>query len=60
MADRDKQIERAREVLEEKQEESKARAQREQLDSHERPPDEPDPRTKSTGHGQKTADKWNQ
>jgi hypothetical protein len=60
MADREKQIERAREVLEEKNEEAKARAQREQLDSNERPPDEPDPRTKSTGHGQKTADKWNQ
>ena len=26
----------------------------------ERPPDEVDPRAKSTGHGKKTADKWNQ
>jgi len=26
----------------------------------ERPPDEFDVRTKSTGHGKKTADKWNQ
>jgi hypothetical protein len=25
-----------------------------------RPPDEVDPRAKSTGHGKKTADKWNQ
>ena len=25
-----------------------------------RPPDTHDPRTKSTGHGKKTADKWNQ
>jgi len=25
-----------------------------------RPPVEADPRTKSSGHGQKTADKWNQ
>jgi hypothetical protein len=24
------------------------------------PPPPPDPRTKSTGHGKKTADKWNQ
>lgn len=24
------------------------------------PPDVPDPRAKSTGHGKKTADKWNQ
>jgi hypothetical protein len=28
--------------------------------AHERPQDVPDPRTKSSGHGQKTADKWNQ
>jgi hypothetical protein len=26
----------------------------------ERPPDERDPRAKSSGHGKKTADKWNQ
>jgi hypothetical protein len=25
-----------------------------------RPPDTRDPRAKSTGHGKKTADKWNQ
>jgi hypothetical protein len=30
------------------------------LQAHDRPPDVPDPRTKSTGHKQKTADKWNQ
>jgi hypothetical protein len=30
------------------------------LTSHERPPDTLDPRAKSTGHGKKTADKWNQ
>jgi hypothetical protein len=30
------------------------------LRSHERPPDELDPRAKSSGHGKKTADKWNQ
>lgn len=28
--------------------------------AHERPQDVPDPRTKGSGHGQKTADKWNQ
>jgi hypothetical protein len=32
---------------------------REMID-HERPPDTLDPRAKSTGHGKKTADKWNQ
>ena len=26
----------------------------------ERPPDVPDPRAKNSGHGKKTADKWNQ
>jgi hypothetical protein len=30
------------------------------LVAHERPQDVPDPRTKNSGHGQKTADKWNQ
>lgn len=30
------------------------------LAAHERPQDVPDPRTKGAGHGQKTADKWNQ
>jgi hypothetical protein len=30
------------------------------LMAHDRPPDVPDPRTKGAGHGQKTADKWNQ
>jgi hypothetical protein len=28
--------------------------------SHERPPDTLNPRAKNTGHGKKTADKWNQ
>jgi hypothetical protein len=31
-----------------------------EMESPERPPDTLDPRTKSTGHGKKTADKWNQ
>lgn len=31
-----------------------------QLFAHERPPDVASPRAKSTGHGKKTADKWNQ
>ena len=32
----------------------------EQMQKPERPPDEYDPRAKSSGHGKKTADKWNQ
>lgn len=31
-----------------------------ELIAHERPQEVPDPRTKGSGHGQKTADKWNQ
>ena len=30
------------------------------MTSNERPPDTLDPRAKNTGHGKKTADKWNQ
>jgi hypothetical protein len=30
------------------------------MTSQDRPPDTLDPRAKSTGHGKKTADKWNQ
>ena len=60
MADRDKQVDRAREVLEEKQQEARAEAERRQLRGHDRPQDVPDARTKSSGHKKKTADKWNQ
>jgi len=60
MGNRDRQEERAREALAEKQAEAKARAEQDQLTAHERPQDEPDPRTKSSGHRKKTADKWNQ
>jgi hypothetical protein len=59
MADRDRQMERAREALQEKKEEARARAEEAQLEAHERTPDDQDPRAKSTGHN-KTADKWNQ
>jgi len=31
-----------------------------ELIAHERPQDVPDPRTTNSGHGKKTADKWNQ
>jgi hypothetical protein len=32
----------------------------EEMLARERTPDDLDPRAKSTGHGKKTADKWNQ
>ena len=59
MADRDKQVERAREALEEKQEQDQVEAERQRPEDADRPQDVPDPRTKSSGHGKKTADKWN-
>jgi hypothetical protein len=60
MSPRDKQRERMLELLEEKREEARAKAEEEQLASAERPPDEMSVRAKSTGHKKKTADKWNQ
>jgi hypothetical protein len=60
MTDRDRQMERAREALQEKKEEAQARAEEDKLAAHDRTPDDVDPRAKSTGHKKKTADKWNQ
>lgn len=47
MADRDKQQERVREVLQEKREEDRAEAERPDLTGDERRQDEPDPPDKS-------------
>jgi hypothetical protein len=60
MTDRDKQLERTREALEQKQEEARARAEEDKLAAREREADDLDPRAKSSGHKKKTADKWNQ
>lgn len=38
----------------------RARSARRSLDAHERPQDVHSTRAKSSGHGKKTADKWNQ
>jgi hypothetical protein len=54
------QLERLRRAVDRKREQSRARAEEQSLISHERPPDERSPRAKSSGHGKKTADKWNQ
>ena len=49
------------EALEEKEEEeARAKAEENQLDSPERPQEEKSVRAKSSGHRKKTADKWNQ
>jgi hypothetical protein len=60
MTDRDRQMERAREALEEKKQEAEARAEEDKLAGDDRGPDDVDPRAKSSGHKKKTADKWNQ
>jgi hypothetical protein len=56
----DEQMQRARQALEEKQEEAKARAEEQQLRGDDRQQDDMSVRAKSSGHGKKTADKWNQ
>lgn len=53
-------LRRLRLAVDRKREEAQARAEQHSLVSPERPPDELSPRAKSSGHGKKTADKWNQ
>ena len=53
-------VQQKSEEAREKAEEARAKAENEQLIAHEREQGDIDPRTKSSGHGQKTADKWNQ
>jgi hypothetical protein len=58
--DREEQLQRMRAALDEKDKEARARSEEQSLEAADRPPDVDDPRTKSSGHGKKTADKWNQ
>jgi hypothetical protein len=58
--ERKEQLERMREALDEKDAEARARSEEQSIEAADRPPDVDDPRTKSSGHGKKTADKWNQ
>jgi hypothetical protein len=69
MADeqRKEQSDRFREAVERKNAEARehaddarARSEEEGIAAHDRQPGEVDPRTKSSRHGQVTADKWNQ
>jgi hypothetical protein len=60
MDEREKQQERMEEAVQQKKEAAQAKAEEEKLADHERPQGDVDPRTKSSGHGQVTADKWNQ
>ena len=61
MADeREEQLERMREALDEKNEEARVRSEEHSLEAADRPPDVESVRAKSSGHKKKTADKWNQ
>jgi hypothetical protein len=61
MADeREEQLERMREALDEKDREARARAEEQSIEAADRPPDVESVRAKSSGHKKKTADKWNQ
>jgi hypothetical protein len=57
---REKQSERMREAVDRKAEAARAHAEEASLSGADRPQDELDVRTKSSGHKKKTADKWNQ
>ncbi len=58
--DRDRQLDRAREALAEKDEEARAKSREQQIAGKDRTQDDQDVRAKNSGHGKKTADKWNQ
>lgn len=54
------QLMRLRRAVDRKREQSRARAEQRSLTSDERQPEQISARAKSSGHGKKTADKWNQ
>jgi hypothetical protein len=67
MTNRSEQSDRMARAVERKSAEARERAEatrlqheEDSLASHDRPQDEMDPRAKNSGHGKKTADKWNQ
>lgn len=59
---RTEQSERFAEAVERKEQDAQKRAEQEErsLIADDRPQDALDPRAKNSGHGKKTADKWNQ
>jgi hypothetical protein len=67
MSDRTEQSERMRRAVERKEAEARERSEATRLAAEEasligsdRTQDDLDPRAKNSGHGKKTADKWNQ
>jgi hypothetical protein len=59
---RRQQSDRFRQAVERKEDDARKRAEQEErsLIADDRPQDAINPRAKSSGHGKKTADKWNQ
>ncbi len=57
---RDRQMERLRDAVDRKADESRAQAEEHSREAADRPADEESIRAKSSGHKKKTADKWNQ
>jgi hypothetical protein len=58
--EREEQLQRMREALDEKDAEARARSEERSVQGADRPPDVESVRAKSSGHKKKTADKWNQ
>ena len=56
----EKQRERMREAVDRKAEEARARSEQGSLVADDRQQDQLSVRAKNSGHGKKTADKWNQ
>ena len=56
----EEQQQRMREAVDRKSEEARAQAEEESLVGNDRQQDQLSVRAKNSGHGKKTADKWNQ
>jgi hypothetical protein len=56
----DQQMERLRDAVDRKSEQARAQAEEESLIGTDRQQDQLSVRAKNSGHGKKTADKWNQ
>jgi hypothetical protein len=56
----EEQQQRMRDAVDRKAEQARAQAEEESLVGHDRQQDQLSVRAKNSGHGKKTADKWNQ
>jgi hypothetical protein len=56
----DRQQERMREAVDRKNQEARARSEEQSIVADDRQQDQLSVRAKNSGHGKKTADKWNQ